>query len=59
MRTGGVGGRIPALVITVNGDVQAQVLGQVVVVAVAKHVHIVACHKKVSARWRCGKMHVH
>ena len=52
VRTRGVGRGIPALVVTVNRYVEAQVLRQVVVVAVAKHIRVVACRTWLMRLWR-------
>ena len=42
MLTGGVCRCIPSLVVTMEGDVQAEVFSQIVVVTVPEHVDIVA-----------------
>ena len=39
----GVGRHVTALVITVNGDVKTQVLGEVIVITESKHIHVVPC----------------
>ena len=43
MLTGRVCRSVTALVVTVNGDVKAQVLGEVIVITETKHIHLVAC----------------
>ncbi len=46
--TRGVRGRVPALVVAVQRDVQAEVLRQAVVIAVPEHVRVVACQHRVN-----------
>ena len=46
--TRGVRGRVPALMVAVQRDVQAEILRQAVVISIPKHVRVVACQQAVS-----------